>query len=286
MNTCSTTRWSDLEERAEGQLLFHINRTGSLGGTSTPLHTHDGFAEVFWVEQGTAIHEFGGGDFPLRRGDIVFVCSDDVHRYRAPSRDFQITNLAFPNAVVADLRQRYFHDGPAPWDVDRPRMFHQDDHSMVRLRGLGADLGHGRPSQLHLDRFLLELLTCLESPLPTGAPIAGWLSDALTRWRNDPAAMRDGVSGLAELAGRSREHVSRVVRSSTGQRANDVLNALRMEVAAGRLRMSDAAIAHIAADVGLPNLSHFYEIFRRRFGTTPRKFRISQRRTISPEAPA
>jgi hypothetical protein len=78
---------------------------------------------------------------------------------------------------------------------------------MTRLRELALDLGHSQASRLRLDRFLLELLTNLKGPVITQIPVPEWLSEAITRWQRDQQAMETEVSGLAELANRSREHV-------------------------------------------------------------------------------
>ncbi len=293
----STTSWTEISALVDyrptaGKLInpgdtdpvYRIHRAGSMFWRSytTHLHTHEGFVEVFWVEQGRAIHELNGRDQMVQEGDVVFIRTDDLHRYRAPSDDFAIMNLAFPTALLEDLEHRYFANRLSPWSGPEPRVIRPATHDWARINELADRLGHGGQSRLRLDHFLLEILEMIDGPVPAAAPMPDWLVDAIESWRNSPAAMHDGVSGLAHLAGRSREHVSRVIKDCTGIRAVDLINTLRMEAAAGMLRMSDKPVARIAAEVGLANLSHFYEVFRTHFRTTPRRYRLSQRRAFNP----
>lgn len=245
------------------------------------LHTHD-FAEVFVVETGRAIHQTGPREHQVTAGDVVFIRPDDIHRFRSPTEDFVLFNVAFPASVLSDLRRRYAPHMPFPWDGDAIRAIRPSSLQSTRLRELAVDLGHQPSSHVRLDRYLIELLASAEGPIGGGDLMPPWLRESIERWKQDSNAMGYGVRGLAELAGRSREHVSRVIRQTTNMRAVDLVNRLRMETAAGMLRMTETAIPRIAAEVGLPNLSHFYEVFRAQYGTTPRAYRVGPRKAIDP----
>lgn len=273
-------RWSSI---ADSDAAYHIARHSGYSRRSV-LHTHD-FAEVFWVERGRAIHETQDGVDTVEAGHVVFVAPTAVHRYRSPTADFTVVNLAIPMTHVAEWRRRYGALIRVPWDGEWRTMTRPSMSVFARVQELAEDLGQRPRSPLHLDRLLLELLIGQEPHLPTATAVPSWLGDALSRWREDSRAMHGGVRGLAELAGRSREHVSRVIRESTGIRAIDLVNDIRMETAAGLLRMSDDPIPLIASSVGVPSVSHFYRLFRRRYRLTPRQYRISQRRFVHPMPP-
>lgn len=220
----------------------------------------------------------------MNAGDLVFVDTVDVHRFRTSSRDFGFVNLAVPVDVVTSLVDRYVEQGASPWRRSQPRTVRLTVHEWARVLELGNALGHGRASRRRIDHFLLELLMMLDGPVPAREAMPDWLVDAIRAWRDDPVAMQDGVSGLARLAARSREHVSRAIKQATGSRAVDLVNTLRIERAAAMLRMSNRSIAQLAAESGLPNLGHFYEVFKRHYGATPRQYRLSHRRAVNPVA--
>lgn len=104
-----------------------------------------------------------------------------------------------------------------------------------------------------------------------------WLGEALRRVADDTEALARGVPAFASFAGRSREHVNRVARATTGRRATDLVNELRLTRAAAQLTMTEEPIVRVAAECGLPNLSHFYRLFNARFGLTPRQWRLRHR---------
>ena len=91
-----------------------------------------------------------------------------------------------------------------------------------------------------------------------------------------PEHLAGGTQAFAKLAGRSPEHVNRILRQALGKTTTDVVNEIRLDYAARQLRMSDQKITEIALDCGLGNLGHFYSLFQKRFRLTPRKYRIRQ----------
>ena len=53
-----------------------------------------------------------------------------------------------------------------------------------------------------------------------------------------------------------------------------------MEFAARRLAGTQDSLAEIAADCGVPNLSHFHKLFRLHHGRTPQAFRRAHQRDL------
>lgn len=134
-----------------------------------------------------------------------------------------------------------------------------------------------RQSSLEIDWFLLSLLRQLSMPVAIAEgdqPAPAWLAEAL-RVFSQPEHLAEGAAGLSRLSGYCPEHVNRVVRRCYGKRTTDLVNDLRLEFASSRLRLTDEPIASIAAAAGLSNLGYFYKIFGRRFGMTPRAYRMS-----------
>lgn len=235
------------------------------------------------METGRGTHLVNGRPVRVEAGDLVLVRPGDAHALR-PGRGapLGIVNLAFPPETLAFLRDRYFRDGDWPLDGDRIPLHHRPTSpGPDRLGELAVRLVIGPPSRLVLERCLLELLDDLAHPRSPDLP--AWLEGALEGLARDPEALARGVRGLAELAGRSREHVNRVLRSHTGQTASATVNRLRLDRASRLLRMTDQPISRVAAESGLPNLSYFYRLFRERFGTTPRRYRLAHQRLVRGE---
>ncbi len=258
----------------------HVGRRRVTGAFSGTLHTHD-FAELLWIEEGALTHLVNGSSQLLRQGDVVFVRPRDRHTFRpVAGRGFTTVSVAFPADSLAFLQERYFGTARWPWSAGPlPSSHPLGVLQLARLRDL---LASDTTSRLLLERVLLEVLDEVTGPTGTRLPL--WLQGAIDSVAADPLAQGGGVTALAQRAGRSREHVNRVLREQTGQTATQTLNELRLTRAATELRMSDRPIAAVAADCGLSNLSHFYRLFGARFGTTPRKYRVKHAALIQGDA--
>lgn len=269
--------WDDVAPPAGAVSL--VVRHGGFPAASV-VHTHD-FAELFVVESGGALHERDLTENWLGAGEVVFVLPEDTHRFVAPTSDFRITNVAFPHHVLR-LIERAIPEAEEAWSG---RFGHAVLDVPEKLRVLR--LAHQLPrsnTRLRLAQLIVEILLSAESD---GATLdePGWVQAAFEAWLRDEEAMRDGVAGLARIAGRSRSHVSRVVRSTTGRRAIDLVNESRVELAATLLQTTDESIVRIASRVGFSSLSHFYQLFKRQLGTTPRAFRRTHKSIVSPTIP-
>jgi AraC family transcriptional regulator, dual regulator of chb operon len=253
---------------------FHVARHGQSVGGGT-VHTHD-FAELFWVHSGEVTHRSGGEIHLVRAGDVVLVAPDDAHRFVRPSDDFAMTNLALTEDELHRLRDRYFTDGGFPWDCAPPRLFRLSGDGRRRAESLGSS---AVVDPLAVDRFLIDILQ-LAGAARVETAMPGWLVEAIEVWRRDPVAMSRGVGGLAEIACRSRGHVSRVIHQSTRRPAVELINDVRMEEAAALLGVTDLPIPMIAAEVGVLSLSHFYRLFHTRFGAPPARYRDDSGRRL------
>lgn len=259
-----------LVDYVSGDESHHVGRRRVTSPFTGLLHNHD-FAELLWVEDGAVIHLINGESQVLTEGDIVFIRPADTHTFRpAPGTGFTTVNVAFPAETLDFLEQRYFPDGNWPWSPTAlPSTYHLSRHRLARL----GELFISNPSsRLLLERALLELL--YEVAEPAGQTLPLWLRAALDELAGRPGALSRGAPALAELAGRSREHINRILREQTGKTTTETINDLRLTRAATELRMTDRAIAAIAAECGLGNLSHFYRLFTARFETTPRTYRL------------
>jgi AraC family cel operon transcriptional repressor len=263
---------------------YHVARVRLRPPERIQPHRHD-FAELFWIERGRGSHLVNGEQHDLAEGDLWLMRPDDIHAFRAcDERGFTQLNVAFASDTLDVLRDRYFDAGEGPLQSGAlPATHRLGGADLGWLDELSALLFAGPPSRLLLERFLLDLLHRLVAP-PAASALPLWAEEALERWREDPAARARGVPALAELAGRSREHVNRVIRQRTGKTATALIQQIRLDHAAAQLRMSDTPLARVAIDSGLLNLSHFHRLFKDRFGVTPRAYRLRHQAVVRGES--
>lgn len=233
-------------------------------------HTHE-YAEVFWCESGSAVHHINGHDIPITAGDVICIRPDDIHAATAEPGRFTIINLTFQPATVAALAER--HAASWPWRPGPlPLQVHLPPRRMERLHAWAAELASRRASLLDLETFILDLARMLAEGGSGADALPRWLRGALEAMR-EPDNLAGGTVALARLAGRDPAHVNRVLRRCTGRTATDLVTELRLDRAAAELRLGELPVAEIAGQVGLANLSHFYQRFHARFGATPARYR-------------
>ncbi len=241
------------------------------------LHGHR-FHEIFWIESGEGVEFTPRRRWPLATGDIVFVRPPDVHGFAgaAGCAPLMLRNVAFPSAAWAALRRRYGRTLADPFAGGLARRRMQVPHLIGLLSDAATDLRQGRLSPLDRDRFLLRLDQILRDA-PASPPPA-WLAAALTRLAT-PAMLAEGVAAFVRLAGRSHEHVARACRRHLDRTPTQIVNDARLDAAATLLSTTDRPVLDVGLDCGFGHAGHFHASFRRRFGVTPRTYRIGHRAT-------
>jgi len=234
-------------------------------------HCHD-YAEVFWCESGSAMHHVNGQDIPVKAGDVVCIRPDDIHAATPEPDGFTIINLTFQLDRATALAER--HADLWPWRAGpMPLHVHVSPRRMERLHAWTADLATRPATALDLETFLLDLMRTLAEGGGEADPRPLWLRQAMEEFLRDPKHLAGGTVALARLAGRDPAHVNRVLQRSIGCTATELITDARLDRAAAELRMGDQPVADIAEQVGLANLSHFYQRFQARFGATPARYR-------------
>ena len=131
---------------------------------------------------------------------------------------------------------------------------------------------------LAAEAFLLPLCADLTAQaFPVDVPL--WLAQACIAAK-DPDVFHQGSAGLVAHAGKAHPNVSRMMRKYLGQTPSDYVNAIRMTHAARALTTDSEAVSDIAADCGIPNMSHFHKLFRAAYGITPLQYRQKFQRDL------
>lgn len=85
--------------------------------------------------------------------------------------------------------------------------------------------------------------------------------------------------GLCELAGLLHYDISwlsREIKKITGRNFTELLQEKRLNQAAYLLQHTSMPVMDIAAAAGYDNTSYFHRIFQKRYGLTPRKYRLKE----------
>lgn len=249
-------------------------------------HNHD-FVEIFWIESGQGWHWINGKRQPLTVGTLCFIRAKDRHTFcSAGAEPMRLVNVAFARHTWSALSQRYDLSDPFDgWPPD-PKQIILSERQMILEQAAADELRSGRVDRLATDRFLLNLHRLIEparsEASASSQQIPHWLRRTL-----EALDARDGndvplsTTELARLADVTPEHLARTIRRLLNRTPTDLLNESKIVRAATRLAHTDDPILNVAIDSGFENLSHFYKVFRARFGLTPRRYRLHQQFIIS-----
>ncbi len=245
------------------------------------LHDHD-FYELFWVQNGTVRHHLPDRGDTLREGDVIFLQPGQPHAVQGRGEHALVVSLCIHPTTVKALAKRHPGlKGRLFWSPGGPVQTRRDIRQLAALNHTAVQLERSACDTLAAEAFLLPLCADLTADTyPDDAP--AWLTAACTAAKG-PAVFRDGSAGLVALTGKAHPHVSRTMRKFMGVTPSDYINRLRMAHAARALTTDGDPVAQIAADCGIPNMSHFHKLFRTAHGLTPLQYRQKyQRHVVQP----
>lgn len=93
----------------------------------------------------------------------------------------------------------------------------------------------------------------------------------------DHLSERISMTEISRIAGMSYVYFSKYFKNRMGLPFTEYVNRKRIARASRMLVMTDRKATDIAASVGLENMAHFYEMFRRFNGCTPKHFKSRMR---------
>ncbi|MFP4974442.1 AraC family transcriptional regulator [Paenibacillus sp. CN-4] len=265
----------DTEIQAHYRLIASVQDT-------TGAHTHD-FFELFLILKGSVVHVINGSRQLLQENTLVFIRDRDVHSYeQTTDSDCQFINLSFHRRVLEDLFA-FLGDGFPSQKLLEPAMppsvvLSKTEKEYVRYR---LDQLNQIPQQqkLVIKAEVRAVLTDLFSRYiragGTPAETAGqpaWLK-SLCMEAGKKEHFTRGTAALVQLSGKSHAYVCRMFRKYLGLSPTEYINELRMTYAENLLQNTDMEIVEISMEVGLDNVSYFYDLFKRKHNLTPNRYR-------------
>ena len=268
---------------------IHYAYHKSLATITTP-HNHN-FFEIFLITKGEALHRINGKQLIIEEGDLVFIRPNDLHNYeKSNDKNCELINLAFPPSTITELF-RYFGEG-----FHSEKLLQAKYPPKISLNDIEKDILTARFEKLNTlkrtnkKKIRTELRILLadifskyfsyeENSVNKIIPL--WLTDIKFQMEKKDNFVV-GTTKMYELCKRTPEHISRSFKKYFNESPTDYITNLRLNYAANLLSNSDEDITNIAMDCGFENLSHFYHLFKRKFDSSPKEFRLKHQKVIIP----
>ena len=255
------------------------------------LHWHEQM-EIIYVKKGSGTVTVGSRKCPVCAGSIMPILPGELHAIDGdPGVRMEYENIIFSlalvdNRVENDWTRRFVIDPLRQGSLRFPRPVHKGTrfHSEVSAALDAADDacsakedGYSLLVRSSLYRFFFALYThrSRKESLPP-SPYADAIKQVLLYVQShfaEPISVKDA----AALIDYSDAHFMRVFKKETGFTFVDYLSDYRLRYAAYLLRESTESVSEIASMCGFESASYFTRCFRRKYGMSPRDFRMAER---------
>lgn len=276
-----TVRFEEIRKIHPG-VVSHVSCHEISAERAVPLHDHDFFEIQCGVEH-EAVQTLNGATGRFAAGDFFLLRPEDTHEIHCrANRRFVYYNIGFERERLEFLDRNYGLEitGRYLRDPDWPRQRQLSEAQLHYVRNAIRDLFDYKNRVMVLDRFLLNLFFELEKEyLSPFQSCPEWLQETVRRL-DSPERLRQGPRALAALSGYSLEYVGRTLKQCTGMTAGEVVNLVRMERASAMLALGVADLYRIADECGFSSMSYFFMLFKRKFGCTPRAYRLRHRMAV------
>jgi len=252
-----------------------------------PDHLHDLY-EVVYIHEGKGTFFIDHSLYEKEPGDIFLIPGNTVHRsFPSAAEPIVSTAIFFAPSLVQTVAISDAYEPFKCFDIARKQKHYKvslPDPVKLRIEAaidaMGDELkeksaGYRQALWLQLQQLLLELFRhpmMKTTASPTGGLVPQWIQNTLQDIHRDPVQC-GSLAELSEKACVSAGHFSRVFKQLTGMNVTDYVNAKRIAKAKDLLLVTDDTVETIAQRCGFQGMRHFYEVFKKLTGETPKSYR-------------
>ncbi len=260
------------------------------------IRRHPVFSEAFYsvtiVLDADETISVNGASGRVGRGSVVTSVPGEVWQF-PPESTLEGFNLAFEkDFLLRFFNDPHFLDRFAFLSPDRPSPFLDVEEALFdriyRLyMEMQAEIGRKEDIDQHILRAMLyETLMLLSRASFAAAEKAAFNEEGMTPSHYaykfaslvaDNFTSQHGTRFYADRLFITPNYLNRIARRVFGKSAKEYIQDAVFEEACRRLRFTDATVEGIADSLGFETSTYFIRAFRKRFGTTPLKFRTKER---------
>ena len=257
-----------------------------------PEHTHN-YVEMIYMCSGSTHHVINGEDVILKQGELLILNQNAVQEiYPAGEGDVAVNFIILPEFFDYGLKMIETEENQLrDFIVDCLR---GENHSAGYLQFKVAEV---LPVQNLLENLIWTIVNKQPNKRSINQATMGLLflqlMNHMDKMETDAASEQQKFiiqvlsyveehykSGeLTELAEELHFDIywlSKEIRKRTGKTYTDLVQAKRLSQAAYLLRTTAMNVIDISMAVGYDNISYFHRIFQKKYGMTPRRYRISE----------
>ena len=260
------------------------------------LHIHDYLKFVFQLE-GNAVYSIEGKELEMAPGDILLIMQNVPYAVAETDEDASsfclVARLEFFEKTLKMLQEKR-------WDSDfLINMMWQNNQTPGYMRfqlgecrfvnnlienlalAVEHDEGNDILSQYTMGLLLLFLSSKTEHATKDTSRTYKDTIIAETLGYIEVQYRTANLSQIAEEFHQPLPVLSKMIKQETGLTFRELLMNKRFEKAADLLIETNLPVEKVAVNIGYENQSYFHLQFKKRYGVTPRQYRMQRRREIS-----
>lgn len=261
-----------------------------------PRHTHN-YIEVIYMCSGSTHHVIDGKDVFLQEGEVLLLNQKAVQEiYPAGMDDVAVNFIVLPEFFDCGLKMmgeeknllRDFVIDCLKGENGAAGYIHFKVADILPIQNLLENLiwsiWHRQPNKRSINQITMGLLFLqlmnYTDRMETGfgnrqqgvmISVLGYVEEHY----------RDGeLSKLARLLHYDLYWLSREIKKIAGKNYTELVQEKRLNQAVYLLEHTTMSVMDIGMSVGYDNISYFHRIFQKRYGMTPRKYRVTKKVTV------
>lgn len=282
------------EKNAHGDFLLPIQKYHCIlpqHFSLLPLHWHEE-VEFTLIQEGTALYHINLEAYEVQQGDLIIIppfVLHDIHQKRASSMtsdtfvfNLNMLNLKSPDACSIKYLSPIF-DGRYTF----PYIISSKENYYPKFLTLFKELNTSYHKQkegfeLEIKAYLFQLISLLFSEDLIQKDNKITLNHSHSKklklvldYIQQNISNSITIQELADICHFSSYYFMNFFKKYTGMTSIQYINTQRLELAATYLRKQDLTIMDIALEVGFDNISYFNKLFKAKYHTTPKKYRLT-----------
>lgn len=254
-------------------------------------HNHR-FFELVYVISGRAIHKIDTDVREITVGDYMFMDYSTFHEYKALTDDFAVINCLFLSKVIDNtlhdcvdfqqlLQSYHLRLNKIIMQEDLVNRFFKDTEGTIKTALLKMCEECEKKQTGHIDymrSLLIQII--IETVRSISVDVKENYSEAIMKTVKMIEENSFDKIKLTDIASRmfiSVPYLSSKFKEETGVCFSDYLKQVRIQKACVMLKNTDFKVHTIAEKVGYSDYKRFGSIFKDVTGTSPIKYRISNR---------
>lgn len=282
------------EKNAHGDILLPIQKYHCIlpeHFSLLPLHWHEE-VEFTLIQEGTALYHINLEAYEVYQGDLIIIppfILHDIHQQKTASMtsdtfvfNLNMLNLKSPDACSIKYLSPIF-DGHYTFPYIISSKKHYYPKFLTLFKKLNTSYCNQKEGfELEIKSGLFQLFSLLFSEGLIQKSNKVTLNHSHSEklklvldYIQKNISKSITIQELADICHFSEYYFMNFFKKYMGMTSIQYINTQRLELAATYLRKWDLPIMDIALEVGFDNISYFNKLFKAKYHTTPKKYRLA-----------